>query len=92
MKCEYCDKEIFIGTKSKTRSGHLFCSYACFEDYFGGDIDENDELDQIADGLCAHCGGQFISDDPEIAEQMLCDRCNREINENAEIIGWGKGE
>lgn len=42
--------------------------------------------------ICECCGSRVISDDPEIAVAGLCDRCNREINEDAEIIGWGKGE
>lgn len=48
-----------------------------------------DEFGRI---ICDCCGTQVISDDPEIAADMLCDRCNREINEDAEIIGWRKGE
>lgn len=91
MNCEYCSNEILIGTKSKTRSGHLFCCYACFEDFFGGEIDDADELDQIADGLCAHCGEREISEDPDIADEMLCDRCADEINDD-EILGHRKGE
>lgn len=41
---------------------------------------------------CECCGDYELSDDPEIAAEMLCDRCNREINEDAEIIGWNKNE
>lgn len=41
---------------------------------------------------CECCGDYELSDDPEIAAEGLCDRCNREINEDAEIIGWNKGE
>lgn len=40
---------------------------------------------------CEHCGMDLISDDPDIAEEMLCDRCADEIN-NPEIIGYRKGE
>ena len=40
---------------------------------------------------CSHCGGHEISDDPEIAEQGLCDSCYREVNDY-EIVGWRKGE
>lgn len=41
---------------------------------------------------CECCGDHELSDDPEIAAEGLCDRCNREINEDAEIIGWNKNE
>ena len=41
---------------------------------------------------CECCGDYELSDDPEIASEGLCDRCNREINEDSQIIGWGKGE
>lgn len=40
---------------------------------------------------CAHCGMFDVSDDPEIAEQMLCDHCYDEVN-NYPITGWRKGE
>lgn len=42
--------------------------------------------------FCDCCGNQVISDNPEIAADGLCDRCNREINEDSQIIGWGKEE
>lgn len=48
MKCEYCDGVIHSGEKLRTRSGHLLCSYECFESFFGDQIDEDDELDQRA--------------------------------------------
>ena len=41
---------------------------------------------------CRACFDFEVSSDPEIAADGLCDRCNREINEDAEIIGWRKGE
>ena len=41
---------------------------------------------------CECCNERILSDNPEIANQGLCDRCNREINEDAQIIGWRKGE
>jgi hypothetical protein len=44
------------------------------------------------DEICECCKSFVISDDPEIAEQMLCDRCNSEIEEDSQIIGWRKGE
>lgn len=47
-----------------------------------------DEFGRI---ICDCCGTQVISDDPEIAEEGLCDRCADEIN-NEEIIGYRKGE
>ena len=40
---------------------------------------------------CAHCGQNLLSDDPDIAEEMLCDRCANEIN-GMEVIGYRKGE
>ena len=47
MKCEYCDTKVESGTKSKSRSGHIFCSYECFEDFFGDNMQEDDDLDKI---------------------------------------------
>ena len=41
---------------------------------------------------CECCNERILSDDPEIAAEMLCDRCNREINEDSQIIGYRKGE
>lgn len=41
--------------------------------------------------ICAHCGMFDVSDDPEIAEQGLCDSCYREVNDY-EIVGWRKSE
>lgn len=40
---------------------------------------------------CEHCGQNMISDDPDIAEEMLCDKCADRIN-NEGIIGYRKGE
>jgi len=48
MKCEYCDKEIEISKKTETKSGHYFCSYECFEDFFGGEINEDDDFKEVA--------------------------------------------
>lgn len=45
----------------------------------------------IADELCAHCGLNYISDDPDIAEEKLCNRCADEIN-GLETNGYRKGE
>ena len=53
-----------------------------------------EQIESESDGIdnCHCCGDYELSDDPEIAAEGLCDRCNREINEDAEIIGWRKGE
>lgn len=40
---------------------------------------------------CEHCGMDLISDDPDIAEERLCDKCADRIN-NEGIIGYRKGE
>lgn len=44
------------------------------------------------DPVCECCNERIVSDDPEIAEQGLCDRCNDEINEDSRVIGYRKGE
>ena len=41
--------------------------------------------------LCECCGLSSVSDEPEIAEDMLCDSCYRQFNKD-EIIGYRKGE
>lgn len=39
--------------------------------------------DEFGNIYCECCGDQFLSDDPKIAAEGLCDRCNREINEDS---------
>lgn len=43
---------------------------------------------------CAHCGIFDVSDDPEIAEQGLCEDCFVEFNrrDQDDFIGYRKGE
>ena len=45
--CEFCETEIegsYTISRDRTKSGHYFCCYACFEDFFGGKIDEDDDF------------------------------------------------
>lgn len=44
--CEFCGENITDLTyrETHTKSGHDFCCYACFEDFFGGEIDEDDDF------------------------------------------------
>lgn len=47
-----------------------------------------DEFERI---ICDCCGSNEISDDDDIADEMLCDICFEMINDNTPI-GYGKGE
>lgn len=44
--CEHCGKDLTgeAYEQTHTRSGHDFCCYACFEDFFGGEIAEDDDF------------------------------------------------